>query len=422
DDLVDDLDALALFVGLDADDDVAVLAFATGLADKLALALGAAVNGLAIGDLRLADGGLDLEFALHAINDDLKMKLAHAGQDSLAGVFVGLDLQGGALGDKTLKCVAHLLLVSLGIGLDRHRDNRLRERGWLEADVIVFVAKRIAGDDILDSDKSANVTGIGDIDLFTIHGAHQHEAGNTLTATGPGVVKGHALVNLTGINAIKHQFAHKRVGPELEGKARELAVIIGRSMHLVAFAVLPHHGGQINGRRQVVADAIEQTLDAFFLEGRSGNDAGELHRDGCLADGKHQLGNGDLLATEIFLGEHVIEIGSRLDELLAPLLGLSRIIGGDLRGRRDEAQILFVGAENVGDVLNEIDETCEVLLFADRNKQRMGISPELLAHFPDSAKEVGSGAIHLVDERNARNVVFIGLPPDGLRLGLNARD
>src|SRR5690606_6081372 len=72
--------------------------------------------------------------------------------------------------------------------------------------------------------------------------------------------------------------------------------------------------------------------------------------------------------------------------------------------------------------LNEIDETCEVLLSADRNKQRMGISPELLAHFPDSAKEVGSGAIHLVDERNARNVVFIGLPPDGLRLGLNARD
>jgi hypothetical protein len=79
-DLVDDLDALALHVRLELDDDVAVLALAARLADELALALGGLGDRLAVGDLRLAGGGLDLELALHAVADDLEVELAHAGE------------------------------------------------------------------------------------------------------------------------------------------------------------------------------------------------------------------------------------------------------------------------------------------------------------------------------------------------------
>ena len=64
--------------------DVAVLALAAGLADELALAIGGLGDGLAIGDLRLAGGGLDLELALHAVADDVEVKLAHAGENGLA--------------------------------------------------------------------------------------------------------------------------------------------------------------------------------------------------------------------------------------------------------------------------------------------------------------------------------------------------
>src|SRR5690606_12079142 len=102
-DFVDDLDALALLVRLDLDDDVAVLALATRLTDELALAVGARGDGFAVGDLRLANGRLDLELALHAIDNDVEVKLAHACKDGLAGLFVGLDLERRILGDETLE-------------------------------------------------------------------------------------------------------------------------------------------------------------------------------------------------------------------------------------------------------------------------------------------------------------------------------
>jgi hypothetical protein len=50
----------------------------TGLAD-----------GLAVGHLRLADVGFDAELALHAVDDDFQVQLAHARDDGLATFFVG---------------------------------------------------------------------------------------------------------------------------------------------------------------------------------------------------------------------------------------------------------------------------------------------------------------------------------------------
>ena len=41
---------------------------------------------------------------------------------------------------------------------------------------------------------------------------------------------------------------------------------------------------------------------------------------------------------------------------------------------------------------------------------------------PDAAPEVGAGAVHLVDEADPRHVVAVGLPPDRLRLRLDAGD
>ena len=67
DDLVGDLDALALFIGLERDAGVAVLAAAAGLADELAFAFRRLGDGFAIGDLRRAGVGLHFEFALQAV-------------------------------------------------------------------------------------------------------------------------------------------------------------------------------------------------------------------------------------------------------------------------------------------------------------------------------------------------------------------
>ena len=93
-DLVVELVALA-GVRLERDHGVAVLAAAAGLAHELALhLLDLLADGLAVGDLRLADVGRDAELAHEAVDDDLEVQLAHAGDDDLAGLVVGAHAEG----------------------------------------------------------------------------------------------------------------------------------------------------------------------------------------------------------------------------------------------------------------------------------------------------------------------------------------
>src|ERR1022692_3707640 len=89
DDAVDEFIAFAGGERLDLQPDVAILAAAARLAHEFAFRFHGAAYGFAIRDLRLANVGIDLEFALHAIDDDLEMQFAHAGNDRLAGLLVG---------------------------------------------------------------------------------------------------------------------------------------------------------------------------------------------------------------------------------------------------------------------------------------------------------------------------------------------
>ena len=125
-DLADELEALA-GIGLDLELDVAVLAVAAGLADEATGAVRLRGDRLAVRHLGLADGGVDLEFAQHAVDDDLEVELAHPRDDRLAGLLVGANAEGGVLLGELLEGDAHLVLLGLGLGLDGDRDDRLRE-------------------------------------------------------------------------------------------------------------------------------------------------------------------------------------------------------------------------------------------------------------------------------------------------------
>jgi hypothetical protein len=50
-------------------------------------------EGLAVGDLRFAHDAFDAEFRAHAIERDLEVQLAHAAQDGLAGLAIGLQVE-----------------------------------------------------------------------------------------------------------------------------------------------------------------------------------------------------------------------------------------------------------------------------------------------------------------------------------------
>jgi hypothetical protein len=102
---------------LDRDLDLGVLAGAAGL---LLVRVVVLLDGLRIvsryAHLRLADVRLDLELAPHAVDEDVEVQLAHAGDDRLPGLLVGADLEGRVLLGEALDRGAQLLLVALRLG------------------------------------------------------------------------------------------------------------------------------------------------------------------------------------------------------------------------------------------------------------------------------------------------------------------
>ena len=88
DDFVDEFEAAPRRQGLEPHADVGVLAAAAGLLDVLVLAVGDLGGGLAVGDFGSACGDLDLELALHAVDQDVEVELAHSADNGLAGLRV----------------------------------------------------------------------------------------------------------------------------------------------------------------------------------------------------------------------------------------------------------------------------------------------------------------------------------------------
>src|SRR5438874_9479395 len=82
---------------LEVDDHVPVLALATRLPDVAALALRGLGEGLAVRDLRPADVRGDAEFPEHAVDDDLEVQLAHARDQRLTRLLIGVDAEGRIL-------------------------------------------------------------------------------------------------------------------------------------------------------------------------------------------------------------------------------------------------------------------------------------------------------------------------------------
>ena len=72
--------------------------------------------------------------------------------------------------------------------------------------------------------------------------------------------------------------------------------------------------------------------------------------------------------------------------------------------------------------LQQIYDAGERILLADRELDGASRSFKLIAQFSDHALEIGAHSIHLVDERDARHIVAVGLPPYGLGLRLHAAD
>ncbi len=175
----------------------------------------------------------------------------------------------------------------------------------------------------------------------------------------------------------------------------------------------------VKRRRQVVDNRVQQRLHALVLERRAAQDGSQLRRERGFADRRLEDVLGNLGLLEDQLQQCVVVMGDLLQEVFASSLGRFQQRLGDLHDFLLGAELVFVDDRLHPD---EIDDTREIALSADRQLDRDGVGAESVDHRLHALLEVGAGAIHLVDVGDARHVILVGLAPDGLRLRLHAGD
>src|SRR5580704_7054837 len=419
---------------------VAVLTAAAGLLDVFAFGLSALANRFAIGDLRASDGGLHAELAHHAVDDNFQVQFAHARNDGLSGIFVAVHAEGWVFLREPLHGVAELVLIRLGLGLNRYGDNRCGKYDVLENHGLVFIAQRVASRHAFQAHARGDIAGVNGVDFLALVGVHAHETANALARLFRRVIDVAPRLQNTGVNANVGDVPNERVGHDLECQGRKRLVIARASQHHFIIGGRALDRRNIERRRQVIDHRIQQRLNALVLERGAGQYGNQFQGNRRAANGSAQLIGRDFFAVQEFFHQRIVMLGNVFHRLFAMLFVIVLVQcgklqrGGDIGAGGDKGGIpqlgyiehfkfraqRFLKPDN-GFFLQEIDNPDEKIFLADGALNRHRMRGETVAHRFDGVLEIRAGAVHLVDEPEPRNVIFVRLAPNRLRLRLYTR-
>ena len=346
------------------------------------------------------------------------MQFAHAGDDGLGRVRVGADPEGRVLLGQGLQGPGHLVLVGLGARLHRHVDHRVGVVEALQDDGAGRVAQGVAGAAVLDADRGGDVAGADAVEVDPVVGVHLEYAAHPLLGPGAGVEHLAALAEGAAVDPEIGELADVGVGHDLEGQRGEGLGVAGPAGDLVPrLGVAPGDGGHVQRRGQVVDHRVQQRLHPLVLEGGAVEDRHQLAGHGGPADGRLDLGLGDLGLVEELLEDPLVVVRELLEQIVAVQLGLVGHLGGHLGGGPGGAQV--VAAPGHGLHRRQVDHPPVAGLGPDGQLDGHGVGGEALDDRVEHVVEVGAGAVHLVDEAHAGHAVAVGLAPHRLGLGLH---
>ncbi|CAB4616573.1 unannotated protein [freshwater metagenome] len=372
---------------------------------------------LAVSNLWLTNVGFNLELATHAVNEDVEVKLAHSGDDGLTGFFIGADLEGGVFFSKALNSRTQLLLVALGLGLDRHVDNRGWEGHRFENNRVARVAQSFTSGGVLESHNSHDVTGTHARDFFTLVGVHLVNLADALLAALHAVEHLSSGFENAGVDAQVGELAQVRVGHDLERKSGEGLRLFWLALNDDFFIVdlVAFDGTNVERGRQVANHGVEHGLNTLVLERGAAQNGVELVAQGCATNRSNQIGFsrlGTIKLKEQF-SKLVICVSQGLDEQFATLSSFISQVCGDLF---DCIVFTELGFTAPGQRLHadQVNHAHEVAFSANGDLQDQWGGVQSGNNHVHAALEFSTRAVQLVHEANAGDVVLVSLAPHGL--------
>ena len=250
---------------------------------------------------------------------------------------------------------------------------------------------------------------------------HLVQTADTLFLARTAVQNVRTCVEATRVSTDEGQTTYEGVGSDLERQSAER--ISSRSITnclITGRGVSTNNSGYINGRRQVSDDAIEQQLYTFIFKRRTAEHGDELHRAGSFTDCLHKLLTGNRVGIgEEFLHQSLVLGSNLLDKFVTPLLCLGLHLGGNLFELEVIAYSLVIVVDDSVHV-DKVYKTNEFVLRTDRQYKGKGISTQTLFNLCANVHEVCTGTVHFVNVTDTGHIVFVGLTPYGLTLGLYA--
>ena len=346
------------------------------------------------------------------------MKLTHAGDDRLAGLFIGVGFECRVLFSKLRERDTHLFLPGLGLWLDRHADNGLGENHVFEHDGVLLVTERIARGGILQADGRGDIAGIDNGEVFSVVRVHEQDSAHTLALLFVGVHDGLACLQRTGVHTEERQLANIGIRHDLEGQRGERSLVRGLArFFLVGLRVDAGNCLFVQRGRHILDNCIQQFLNALIFIGRAAGDRNDLISDRRPAKRGADHLFGDILTLEVQRHDLVVLVGDRLEHMVAVLLCKLLHISGDGFLAHILAELVI---EDECLHLDEIDHAAEGIFASDGQLDGNGVALETLVHHLQDIEEIGTHHVHLVHVNKARNMILVGLSPYSLGLRLDA--
>ena len=116
------------------------------------------------------------------------MQLAHAADNGLAGLFVGMYLERRVFFHQFLDGFAEAFLVGLRLRFDGNVDNRRRKFHLLEDNLVVHIAEGVACLRVFQADSGANIAGKRRFHVFAVVRMHAEDTTDALLLLRNGVI------------------------------------------------------------------------------------------------------------------------------------------------------------------------------------------------------------------------------------------
>ena len=298
-----------------------VLSFTAGLTGIFGILLNTFADHFLIGNLWCTHVCFHLELTQQTVNNDLQVQFAHTGDDGLACFFIGVFTERRVFFRQFCQSNAHFLLTGFGLRLNGNTNNRFRKFHGFQHNLCLFIAQRVAGDRVLHTYHSGNVSGIANINVFPIIGMHLQNTSETLFLLFDRVVRRFTRSDLTTVYAEKAEFSDIRIGHNLKCQRCKRTVVICRTFNfLTGIGICPLDGGNIQRRGHIINDGIQQLLYALVFIRRTASNRYKCVFNGSFSNTGFEILDGQIIVFQKLIQQCLVCFGNGFYQFLAVFL------------------------------------------------------------------------------------------------------